>query len=53
MALKQIQPIGNPRLYDQVEAVTGQLRELRRRGRPREKKNGNSPSNPEQGKLPL
>ena len=35
MALQQNQPIGDRRFYADVEAMTGQRRELKRRGRPR------------------
>jgi putative transposase len=35
LALNQDQPIGNDRFYREIEAMTGQRRELRRRGRPR------------------
>ena len=34
MALQQNQPIGDRRFYAEVEAMTGQRRELKRRGRP-------------------
>jgi hypothetical protein len=37
MALNQDQPIGNSRFYAEIEAMTGQRRELRKRGRPRNK----------------
>jgi putative transposase len=35
MALNQSQPLGNSRFYAQIEAVTGQRREIRKRGRPK------------------
>jgi len=35
MALNQNQPIGNARFYAEIEAMTGQRRTLRQRGRPR------------------
>ncbi len=35
MALNQNQPIGNARFYAEIEAMTGQRRALRQRGRPR------------------
>ena len=38
MALNQDQPIGNDRFYREIEAMTGQKRELRKRGRPRKPK---------------
>jgi putative transposase len=53
MALNQNQPIGNPRFYAQIEAMTGQRRELRKRGRPQKRKDGESVGDPTQGKLPL
>jgi putative transposase len=37
MALNQGQPIGNQRFYAEIEATTGQRREIRKRGRPRKK----------------
>ena len=37
LALNQDQPIGNARFYREIEAMTGQRRELRRRGRPRKR----------------
>ena len=37
LALNQSQPIGNDRFYREIEALTGQRRELRRRGRPRKR----------------
>ena len=37
MALNQNQPIGNRPFYAEIEAMTGQRRELRKRGRPRKK----------------
>ncbi len=38
VALNQNQPIGNSRLYAEIEAMTDQRRELRKRGRPRKEK---------------
>jgi len=38
LALNQDQPVGNSRFYAQIEAMTGQRRELRKRGRPRKTK---------------
>ena len=35
LALNQSQPIGNSRFYTETEALTGQRRALRKRGRPR------------------
>lgn len=37
LALNQDQPIGNARFYREIEAMTGQRRALRRRGRPRKR----------------
>jgi putative transposase len=42
MALNQDQPVGNSRFYAEIEAITGQRRELRKRGRPR-KRNQHEP----------
>jgi putative transposase len=53
MALNQNQPIGNQRFYAQIEAATGQRRELKKRGRPARRKNEESPPEGEQGVLPL
>jgi putative transposase len=39
MAIQQNQPIGDRRFYLQIEARTGQRRELKRRGRPRKSAN--------------
>jgi putative transposase len=52
LALNQDQPIGNDRFYREIEAMTGQRRELRRRGRPR--KQGDRPfaDDSGQGELP-
>ena len=33
MALNQSQPLGNSRFYAQIDAMTGQRREIRKRGR--------------------
>lgn len=40
MALNQDQPIGNDRFYAEIQAATGQRRELRKRGRPRKEASG-------------
>ena len=40
MALNQDQPIGDDRFYREIEAMTGQKRELRKRGRPRKPREG-------------
>ena len=53
MALNQDQPIGNDRFYREIEAMTGQRRELRRPGRPRKSKDGGSDGKGEQSELPL
>ena len=55
MALNQDQPIGNPRFYAEIEAMTGQRRELRKRGRPRKTAADAHDSDKcsEQGQLPL
>lgn len=53
MALNQNQPIGTQRFYAQIEAATGQRRELKKRGRPRRRKDDESPSEGQQGELPL
>jgi putative transposase len=52
-ALNQNQPIGNQRFYDQIEAATGQRRELKKRGRPRRRKDDESLPEGEQGELSL
>jgi putative transposase len=53
MALNQNQPIGNARFYGEIEAMTGQRRELRRRGRPRKTQASEPTRDSEQGELPL
>jgi putative transposase len=53
MALNQNQPIGNQRFYAQIEAATGQRRELKKRGRPQRRKGDESPPEGEQGELAL
>jgi putative transposase len=53
IALNQNQPIGNQRIYAQIEAATGQRRELKRRGRPRQPKDDDSISAGHPGELPL
>lgn len=35
LALNQSQPLGNSRFYARIEAITGQRREAKPRGRPR------------------
>jgi putative transposase len=53
MALNQDQPVGNSRFYAQIEAMTGQRRELRKRGRPRKIKEKGPIQDTEQQQLPL
>jgi putative transposase len=53
MALNQGQPIGNSRFYAQIEAMTGQRHELRKRGRPQKTKEKEPIQDTEQQKLPL
>lgn len=53
MALNHNQPIGNPRFYAQIEAMTGQRRELRKRGRSRKQQDGEPVDATTQRKLPL
>jgi putative transposase len=52
-ALNQDQPIGNGRFYREIEAITGQRRELRKRGRPRKRDEQTPPADAGQGELPL
>lgn len=53
LALNQDQPIGNDRFYREVEAMTGQRRELRKRGRPRKREEQQPVTDPRQSDLPL
>ena len=53
MALNQDQPIGNDRFYREIEAMTGQKRALRKRGRPRKHKEEDSAETKRQTGLPL
>ena len=53
LALNQDQPIGNDRFYREIEASTGQRRELRKRGRPRKQEEQKSGGESGQGELPL
>ena len=53
LALNQDQPIGNARFYREIEAMTGQRRELRKRGRPRKSEDDALGGKGEQGELPL
>lgn len=53
LALNQDQPVGNDRFYREIEAMTGQRRELRKRGRPRKPDEPPSADAAGQGELPL
>jgi putative transposase len=53
MALNQNQPIGNARFYAEIEAMTGQRRALRQRGRPRKTEAAGALGESEQQELPL
>jgi len=53
LALNQDQPLGNDRFYREVEAMTGQRRELRKRGRPRKRTDQPPEDDSGQGTLPL
>jgi putative transposase len=53
LALNQDQPIGNDRFYREIEAMTGQRRALRKRGRPRKRDQETSPRDVGQGDLLL
>ncbi|WP_296810668.1 transposase, partial [Thiocapsa sp.] len=53
LALNQDQPVGNDRFYREIEAMTGQRRELRKRGRPRKQDEPLSADVAGQGELPL
>lgn len=53
LALNQDQPIGNARFYREIEAMTGQRRALRRRGRPRKRDQAAAADGAGQGDLPL
>ncbi|MEA3277206.1 MAG: hypothetical protein U9Q81_18350 [Pseudomonadota bacterium] len=55
MALTQNQPIGNARFYAEIAAMTGQRRDLRKRGRPRKRdaEAEESAGRSEQNELPL
>jgi putative transposase len=53
MALNQNQPIGNARFYAEIEAMTGQPRVLRQRGRPRKPEAAEAVGGSEQQELPL
>jgi putative transposase len=53
LARNQDQRIGNDRFYREIEAMTGQCRERRKRSRPRKRDEHASGTDAEQGKLPL
>ena len=53
MALNQNQPIGNARFYTEIEAMIGQRRDLRKRGRPCKMDTEESAGRSEQNELPL
>ena len=53
LALCQNQPLGNSRFYEKVEAMTGQRREPKPRGRPRKKQDELQVQDGEQGELPI
>ena len=53
LALNQDQPIGNDCFYREIEAMTGQRRELRQRGRARKRYEEASAADARQGELPL
>ena len=52
LALNQNQPIGDARFYREIEAMTGQRWELRRRGRPRKRDDNGSARDAGGGELP-
>lgn len=53
LALNQDQPIGNDRFYHQIETMTGQRRELRKRGRPKKQEEQHSADVAGQRAFPL
>ena len=53
LALNQNQPLGDSRFYAKVEAMTGQRREPKPRGRPRKEPDTSTPPDAVQGKLPI
>ena len=53
LALNQNQPLGNSRFHARIEAMTGQRREARPRGRPRVRQDESGPGDAEQGELGL
>jgi putative transposase len=53
LVLNQDQPVGNDRFHREIEVMTGQRRELRHRGRPRNRDEEASAADARQGELPL
>jgi len=53
LALNQNQPLGNSRFYARIEAVTGQRREAKPRGRPRVQHDESQAHDAGQGELGL
>lgn len=53
LALNQSQPLGNSRFYAKIEAMTGQRREARPRGRPRVRHDESGSHEAGQGELPV
>jgi putative transposase len=53
LALNQNQPLGNSRFHAQIEAMTGQKREAKPRGRPRVQHDESVPGDEGQGGLGL
>jgi putative transposase len=53
LALNQSQPLGNSRFYAKIEAMTGQRREAKPRGRPRVRPDEAKALDAAQGKLPI
>jgi putative transposase len=53
LALNQNQPLGNSRFYDKIEAMTGQRREAKPRGRPRVRRDVSQENNARQDELGL
>ncbi|MCP5087565.1 MAG: transposase, partial [Rhodobacteraceae bacterium] len=53
LALNQNQPLGNSLFYAKVEAMTGQRREPKPRGRPRKQRDESPAQDAGQGALPI
>jgi putative transposase len=53
LALNQNQPLGSSRFYAKVEAMTGQRREPKPRGRPRKQEDESLTKDAGQGELPI